>query len=225
MFDVQNLFMCSLIAICLVSTGCGRRPETPSSTTPTASGQTTPLADSQTEVSATEQAAEFPALPDESINGTNGYLHEESAVGFLFPIDWDNLGTTQYDSMTCWHLRDPDSGSEVSLFWTLLDARIAPDTIGTIESMALNPLYGDKVSDPTPITVHGKNGFRLAIDASPLGVDNPQLSGVVYVFAVQRSGKTWKIKLRATVNGKDNLEDVETLLQNYRFDVKPGPSQ
>ena len=113
-------------------------------------------------------------------------------------------------------LSKDQGGIEVTLFWSKLQPDRDPATIGADELAMLRQVYGDKVSGPEPITVSGQKWSKLPIIGGPMGINDPQLSGVVYVMAVRHDGQIWKVKLRATFKGKENLPTVEALLNNYR---------
>lgn len=146
-----------------------------------------------------------------------GYFHQESGVGFLYPKGWDNLGVEARGPMTALGLRKDSGVAEVTLYWSYPDREISPETVGDIEHSALSTMYGDKLGKPEPVVANGKRGFRIAINGGPLGDESPGRSGVVYVFAVKSGQDWWKIKLRATVNGLARLTEVEKLLDNYRW--------
>jgi hypothetical protein len=146
-----------------------------------------------------------------------GYWHRQSGVGFLYPDGWENLGVTDRGPVTSLGLRKGQGAIEVTLFWTVPDGPITPETVGQVEWSALSSLYGDKLGRPEPVVVRGKPGYRLTISSGPLGKGGPELVGVVYVFAVKTGDDWWKIKLRATAHDKEKLAEVERLLDNYRW--------
>ena len=146
-----------------------------------------------------------------------GYWHQRSGVGFLYPSGWEKLGVTTRGPVTSLGLRKGQEAIEVTLFWTVPDGPINVETIGQAEWSALSSLYGDKLGRPEPVVVQAKPGFKLRISGGPLGEGGSELSGVVYVFAVKSGNDWWKIKLRATSREKDKLAEVEKLLDNYRW--------
>jgi hypothetical protein len=145
-----------------------------------------------------------------------GYLHKQSGVGFIYPEGWENLGAKSQGPITQLGLRKDGGAIEVTLYWTALDPDRDPETIGALELTTLRQLYHDKVSGPESVTVAGQPWKKLSIAGGPVGVNDPNLSGVVYVFAIRRNQQAWKIKLRATVQGPEKLAAVEELLNNYR---------
>jgi hypothetical protein len=146
-----------------------------------------------------------------------GYWHRQSGVGFLYPDGWQNLGVTVRGPITSLGLRKGSGAIEVTLYWTAPDDPISAETIGQIEWSALRSLYGDKLGLPEPVIVGAKPGYRLTISGGPLGEGGAELTGVVYVFAVQAGGAWWKIKLRATARDRASMAEVEQLLGNYRW--------
>jgi hypothetical protein len=161
-----------------------------------------------------QPAGSKPAPFDES----KGYLHKKSGVGFIYPEGWDRLGVVARGPVTHLGLSKDKGDIEATLYWTELAGNVNPAAIGSQELAALRPIYREKVGTPEPATIAGRRGYKLAIAGGPLGSDAPDLAGVVYVFAVRRSEQTWKIKLRATVRGKEKLAAVEKLLGYYRCD-------
>jgi hypothetical protein len=154
-----------------------------------------------------------PAAFDES----KGYLHKPSGVGFVYPDGWENLGVTDRGPITSLGLRKREPQIEVTLYWTRPDEPIDAMTVGEVEYETLRSVYGDKVGTPEPIRSGDQFGYRLMISRGPLGQENPNLSGVVYVFAVHRDSQPWKIKLRATAAGREHLATAEELLRNYHW--------
>jgi hypothetical protein len=152
----------------------------------------------------------------ESFDETEGYMHEASGVGFVYPAGWENLGTKALGPVTQLGLRKDQGAIEVTLSWTPLGPKDQAD-IGSIELAGLRPLHGDKVGKPEPIRLGEKSGYKLPIAGGPLGVGGAELSGVVYVFDVRRGSEAWKIKLRATVSATEDLTTVHDLLRNHRW--------
>lgn len=146
-----------------------------------------------------------------------GYLHQPSGVGFIYPEGWERLPLKSQGAITHLGLRNGKGAIEVTLYWTALEPGEDPTQVGATEFETLRQLYGEKVSKPEPITIAGQPGQKLSITAGPLGVNDPNLSGVVYVFGVGTAQRGWKIKVRATVRGAENLAAVQSLLQNYRL--------
>lgn len=146
-----------------------------------------------------------------------GYWHQQSGVGFLYPRGWEAPEVRPGSPISSVGVRNKQGDLEVTLYWTAVDTPVDTETIGEVEWSALSPLYGNKLSRPEPIVVRGKPGFKMKIGTGPLGEGAPDLTGVVYVFAVKSGQDWWKIKLRATVDKKDSLAEVEKLLDNYRW--------
>lgn len=146
-----------------------------------------------------------------------GYWHKQSGVGFLYPDGWENLGVRPGNPVTSLGLRKGQGVVEATLYWTVPDGPVNAETIGETEWSGLSSLYGNKLNRPEPIVVRGKPGFKLKISSGPLGEGGSELTGVVYVFAIKSGRDWWKVKLRATVGEKDNLAEVERLLDNYRW--------
>jgi hypothetical protein len=169
-----------------------------------------------------DTAAREPPVP---IKEANGYVHEESAVGFLYPAGWKNLGTSILArNVSTLGLRHSESHAYVTLYWSPIDDAIIQGNIGNTEYASLKPLYQDSLEAPVEINVRGRTGYKIVIHSGPVGTDTSNLSGVAYVFAVRADRSAWKIKLRATVSDVEHLSHVEALLSNYRFDAVSGPN-
>jgi hypothetical protein len=189
----------ALVAVVTLTAGCGDKPSPPSS----------PPVDPG---AGSDRRTRTPPFGEKE-----GYYHRPSGVGFLYPDGWNVLGVRDQGPVTSLGLRKNEGGIEVTLYWTEPDQPIDSRTVGDVEWSGLRALYGDKVGKPESITVGTQTGFRLPIRGGPVGEADPTLSGVVYVFAVKSEKDWWKIKLRATIRGKEKLAEVEKLLNNYRW--------
>lgn len=158
------------------------------------------------------------AAKAEPFDGSKGYLHKESGIGFIYPEGWDKLPVKTEGAITRLGVRKEESAIVVTLYWTEMGRIAEAINIGEQEFAALRPLYQDRLGKPEAITSGKQSGYKIAIAGGPVGIDNPNLAGVVYVFLVQRGRTAWKIKLRATVHGRDKLDLVEKLLDNYRWE-------
>lgn len=198
---------CVVLASLLFCPGCETRP----AAMPAVPPNTPPTDDRGLPALPPPEPARSPFVGDE------GYWHSESAVGFLFPADWTNLGITNRGPITSLGLRKGEGDIEVTLYWSTPENEISDETIGDIEYSALKSIYGDKVGSPQPVAVGKKSGFRLPIDAGPLGQEKNDLKGVVYVFAVKSHNGSWKIKVRATATTPEQFAEIAKLLDNYRW--------
>jgi hypothetical protein len=183
--------------------GCGERaPQSP--TTPAAPAAPAPTPN--------------PPAAREPFDETRGYLHKPSGVGFVYPDGWERTPLRSEGPLTSFGLNKQTPRATVTLYWTESDQPLDGATVGQNEYEALRPHYGTKLGKPEPIQVGGQKGFKLSIDGGPLGQIESDLVGVIYVFAVRKGGQWWKVKLRATVPGRENLALlVEPLLANYRW--------
>ncbi len=152
----------------------------------------------------------------ETFDTSKGYLHEASGVGFIYPDGWDRSDVTTMGRVTALDMKAQGGSLHVSLYWTALTSCTKPVDFDRLEVLNLRQLYGNSVGDPEPMLIAGQQGYRISIARGPLG-DTPGsgLVGVVYVFAVHCDGQAWKIKLRATVHGEQNLQAIGALLNNY----------
>ena len=151
------------------------------------------------------------------LDEATGYLHKPSGVGFVFPEGWEHQEVRSEGPAASLVLRKGKGIVEVTLSWAEPTVATDETTIGQLEYDNLRLQYRDKVGRPEPVESAGRHGYRLDITGGPLGVKDPELFGVVYVFAVPRGEQTWKIKVRATVRGQKNLAVVADLLKQYRW--------
>lgn len=194
----------SLGACCIavVMCGCGKPP-----------AQTTVTPD----VPKVDPNAGPPVPKAEPFDETKGYLHKPSGVGFVSPDGWEKTPMRSEAGITSFGFNKDTPRITVSLYWTVSEESLDGAAVGEYEYEALSQLYGPKISKPQPVQVSGRSGFKLSIDGAPLGQKETGAAGVVYVFGVRKDGQWWKIKMRATVTGRENLAIVEPLLQNYRW--------
>jgi hypothetical protein len=148
---------------------------------------------------------------------SKGYVHKPSGVAFVYPEGWEHREPYLKQGMTVMSLWKVDPPIQVVLFWSDADPNVDPDDIGQKEYEELKPLYGDKLGKPTRIESKRQQGFKLAIDGGPVGVNDKKLKGVNYVFGVRGRPTYWKIKLRATVQDVADLKAVEALLDQYEW--------
>jgi hypothetical protein len=207
-----HLTPCVVLVSFLAFAGCETRPAANPAVTPVAA----PLPDTAGSEPAT-QAAGRPTASKSPFAGDEGYWHPDSEVGFLYPAGWTKLGVRQSGPVTSLGLLKEEGDISVTLYWSEPEEAIDEETIGEKEWTDLKPLYGDKVGSPQRISVRKKLGYRLPIDSGPLGKKESGRKGVVYVFAVKSKGKSWKIKLRATVSTPEQFTEVGNLLDNYRW--------
>jgi hypothetical protein len=156
-----------------------------------------------------------PGSAQQKFDARTGYLHRESRTGFVYPPGWKLLPAKQEHGFTALGLQK--NGMGVSVYWT-------PQETETTKAMAartrqeLIPVYGaEKLSQPAPVLVGKQTWYRMYINSGPMGSNNPNLSGVLYVLALPRDGITWQLKVRATVDDKAKLAQVEGLLKNFRL--------
>jgi hypothetical protein len=148
---------------------------------------------------------------------SNGYLHQASGVGFVYPRGWEILGVKSQGSETSLGLRKGRGDVEATLSWTETEPGIDDWTVGLNEYEALRSLYKDNVHRPESIMRGPRHGYRLAIVGGPLGIQDPESLGVVYLFVARRGQQAWTVKLRATARGSVNLAHVDELLGQYRW--------
>jgi hypothetical protein len=144
-------------------------------------------------------------------------MHKPSGVGFIYPETWENLGVKSQGSETSVGLRKGRSDVEATLSWIEAEGLVDEWTVALSEYDALRALYKDNVRRPEAIMRGPRHGYLLAIVGGPLGVNDPESVGVVYLFVARRGQQAWTIKLRATARGQQNLALVDELLGQYRW--------
>jgi hypothetical protein len=169
------------------------------------------------EVPSADAGGSSPGNTSTPFDEGKGYLHKPSGVGFVYPEGWENLGVKSQGSETSLGLRKGRGDVEATLSWSEADSVVDEWTIGLTEYEALRALYKDNVRRPEPIMRGPRHGYRLAIVGGPLGVNDPESLGVVYLFVARRGQQAWTIKLRATARGQQNLALVDELLGQYRW--------
>ena len=191
-----SLWPLALFVLC----GCGDRPVLQPNNNPNA---------------APPAPAREPA--GEPFDQTKGFLHKPSGVGFVYPDGWERTETRSEPEITSFGLNKQNPKLTVTLYWTKSEEPLEGAAVGTIEYDTLAPLYGAKLGKPQPIQAGGRSGFKLPVESGPLGTSDAASVGAIYVFGVRKDGQWWKIKLRATVAGREHLGTVEQLLANYRW--------
>jgi hypothetical protein len=172
---------------------------------------------SSPEVPNADTGASPPANGATPFDESKGYLHKPSGVGFVYPEGWENLGVKSQGSETSLGLRKGRGDVEATLSWSEADGIVDEWSMGLNEYEALRALYKDNVRRPETIMRGPRHGYRLAIVGGPLGVNDPESLGVVYLFVARRGQQAWTIKLRATARSQQNLALVDELLGQYRW--------